>query len=308
MDGMSQRLRFDDQVVVVTGAGQGVGRAYALELARRGAKVVVNDLGVKPDGDGSDEGPAARVVAEIRAAGGEAVASTDSVATREGGEAIVAAGMEAWGRIDGLIHNAGILRDASFAKLEVADLDKVMSVHLMGAIYVGQPAFRAMRDAGRGGRILLTSSSSGLFGNFGQSSYAIAKMGLVGLVRVLAIEGSKYDIKVNAVAPTAGTRLTGGKDSIDDSPLAPGKLAATGVVLMHPDCPSTGEIFQSGGGWVARVALQIAGGHMSNGPEAAEDLLAHWDAVRGGDWTEPKTAHELGALLQLKLGLDKLSY
>ncbi|MGE0046164.1 MAG: SDR family NAD(P)-dependent oxidoreductase, partial [Hyphomonadaceae bacterium] len=203
------KLTFDGEVVLVTGAGQGVGRAYALELARRGARVVVNDLGVRPNGEGADAGPAETVAAEIKAAGGEAAANTDSVATREGGRAMVQQALDAFGRIDAVIHNAGILRDASFAKLDTAEMDKVLAVHLYGGVNVAQPAFNAMKDAGNGGRIVLTTSSSGLFGNFGQSSYAAAKMGLVGLVRVLAIEGGKYNIKVNAVAPTAGTRLTG---------------------------------------------------------------------------------------------------
>ena len=260
---MGERLTFEDQIVVVTGAGQGVGRAYALELARRGAKVVVNDLGANPNGAGADSGPAARVVAEIVAAGGAAVANGDSVATAAGGQAIVDTALNAWGRIDALIHNAGILRDASFAKLNTADLQAVMDVHLWGAIYTGQPAFRAMRDAGRGGRILFTTSSSGLFGNFGQSSYAIAKMGVVGLVPAEPL-----------TAPSVGYS----------------------------------EIFQSGGGWVARVALQIASGYLAEGPDAAEDLFLNWNTVRDGGWSEPKTALDLGALLQTKLGLEALTY
>ena len=305
---MAERLTYDGEVVLVTGAGQGVGRAYALELARRGARVVVNDLGVRPDGEGHDVGPAQKVVDEIKAAGGEAIANGDSVAEADGGAAIVQAALDAWGRVDAVIHNAGILRDGTFAKLDIADFNKVLSVHLYGAIHVAKPAFNAMKEAGNGGRILLTTSSSGLFGHFGQSAYAAAKMGLVGLVRTMAIEGGRANIKVNAIAPTAGTRLTGGQDAADDSQLSPAKLAATGIVLTHRDCPSTGEVFQSGGGWVARCATMVAGGYKADGAEAPEDLLAHWERVREGDWREPKTAIQLGALLQEKLGVEKLEY
>ena len=299
-------LRFDNEVVVVTGAGGGLGRAYALELARRGAKVVVNDLGVAPNGQGTDAAPAARVVKEIQHAGGEALANADSVSTREGGHAIITAALNQWGRVDAVIHNAGILRDASFAKLDITDLEQILDVHLRGAIYVGQPAFAAMKESRRGGRLVFTTSSSGLWGNFGQASYAIAKMGVVGLVNVLAIEGAKAGIKANAIAPTAATRLITGEARGDEHPIAAAKVAATGVVLAHRDCPSTGEVFQSGGGWVTRVARPIAGGFLANGPDAADQLLAHWQEVREGGWREPKTAVEFGAMLQQKLGRDDL--
>lgn len=305
---MSEQLRFDGEVALVTGAGQGVGRAYALELARRGARVVVNDLGVRPDGHGGDSGPAQKVVEEITAAGGEAVANSDNVAIPSGGQTMVQAALDKWGRLDSVIHNAGILRDGTFAKLDPGDFEKVLGVHLYGAVNVAKPAFQFMKQSGQGGRILLTTSSAGLFGNFGQTSYAVAKMGVVGLVRVLSIEGAKYGIKANAVAPTAGTRLTGGQDAADEKVLSPAKLAATGVVLCHRNCPSTGEIFQSGGGWVARIALRISGGWQAEGPQAAEDLLAHWNEVREGDWREPANAIELGALLQEKLGVEQLEY
>lgn len=301
---MSAKLRFDNEVVAISGAGQGVGRAYALELAKRGAKVVVNDLGVDPTGDGSNSTVAQKVVREIEALGGKAIANTDSVATAVGGKAIVQAALDTWGRIDAVIHNAGILRDASFAKLDIKDFEQVLRVHLFGAIYLAQPAFRYMKDSGNGGRIVLTTSSSGLFGQFGQSSYAAAKMGLVGLVGVLAIEGAKHNIKVNAVAPSAITRLTGGKDADDESVLSPRKMTATGVVLTHKDCPNSGEVFRSGGGWVARCAVKITDGRKAVGEDAAEELLENWDDVREGKWSEPRTAIELTSLLKKGLGVE----
>lgn len=304
-----ETLKFDDQVVVVTGGGQGVGRGYVRELARRGARIVVNDLGRVTGASGAEESVAERVAAEIRAAGGQAVADTHSVATREGGEGVIETALKTWGRIDALIHNAGILRDASFVKMTDEQIEAVLSVHLRGAFYVAQPAFRAMKESGRGGRILLTTSSSGLFGMFGQTNYTAAKMGIVGLVRTLAIEGSRNQIKVNAIAPTAGTRLTGGGDLPDDALLAPARIAPAAAVLCHPDCPSTGEIFQVGGGWVARVKVDITEGYVVQGNDAqAEELLAHWSEVREGAVHEPRTAIELGELMQRRLGVEKLEY
>ena len=187
---MPEQLDFTGQVAVITGAGGGVGRAYALDLARRGAKIVVNDLGGATDGTGGSDAMANRVSEEIRALGSEAAPSYDSVATPEGGAAIVQTALDRFGRIDILISNAGILRDKTFAKLEWANLDAVLDVHLRAAFYVGQPAFRAMKEAGDGGKIMLTTSASGLFGNFGQSNYTAAKLGLVGLMRTLSLEGA----------------------------------------------------------------------------------------------------------------------
>ncbi|MEY3354194.1 MAG: hypothetical protein RLZZ16_996, partial [Actinomycetota bacterium] len=200
-------LGFDGKVAVITGAGGGLGRQHALLLASRGALVVVNDLGGAVDGSGSDKGAAQKVVDEIRDLGGEAVADTNSVSTLEGGAAIIATATAAYGRVDIVINNAGILRDKSFQNMEPEMVRAVLDVHLLGAFNVTQPAFKLMREQGYG-RIVSTSSAAGIFGNFGQANYGAAKMGLVGFTRVLAVEGAKYNVKANAIAPLAYTRMT----------------------------------------------------------------------------------------------------
>jgi NAD(P)-dependent dehydrogenase (short-subunit alcohol dehydrogenase family) len=204
---VTAQVNFDRRVAIVTGAGGGLGRAYALELARRGASVVVNDLGTHPDGSGASTSAADVVVREIIEAGGEAVADYASVSTREGGAAITDTALKTYGTVDIVINNAGSLRDKSFANLSFDDLDAILDVHLRAAFYVTQPAYRVMKDKGYG-RLLFTTSSAGLFGNFGQSNYAAAKMGVVGLSNVLAVEGARYGITSNVVAPSARSRLT----------------------------------------------------------------------------------------------------
>jgi len=193
-------IRYDGRVAVVTGAGAGIGREYALELAKRGAKVVVNDLGGARDGSGSGTSAADAVVEEIKNAGGEAVANYDNVATMDGGESIVKTAVDAFGKVDILVNNAGILRDKSFLKMSEAEWDAVIGVHLKGAFCVTQPAVKVMKENNYG-RVIFTSSTSGLYGNFGQTNYGAAKLGVVGIMNTLKLEVAKYDIKVNTIAP-----------------------------------------------------------------------------------------------------------
>jgi NAD(P)-dependent dehydrogenase (short-subunit alcohol dehydrogenase family) len=263
-------LSYDGRVAVITGAGIGVGRSHALDLARRGARVVVNDLGAAVDGTGAEASVAATVVAEIEAAGGEAVANTDSVSAPGGGEAIVQTALDAFGQVDVVINNAGILRDASFAKLTQEQLDAVLDVHLRGAFAVTQPAWRLMREQGYG-RIVNTSSGSGLFGNFGQSNYAAAKMGLVGMTRVLAIEGAKHNIKVNAIAPVALTRMTEGLVPAD-ADLRPELITPVVAYLAHEDCAVSGHVYSVGGGRVSRVFSGVTAG--INSAELTAEMVA----------------------------------
>ncbi len=254
---MSQ-IRFDNRVAVITGAGGGLGKTYAVELAKRGAKVVVNDLGGGADGTGASA-MADQTVAEIIAAGGEAVANYDSVSTPEGGEKIIKTAIEKFGRIDIVINNAGILRDKSFVKMTPEDLGIVLDVHLKGAFYVSQPAFRVMKDQGYG-RFLFTSSSAGIFGNFGQSNYGAAKMGLVGLSNVLAVEGAKANIKSNVIAPIAKTRLTEGLLGPMANMLLPEQVTPLAVYLVSEACNLTHETISVGGGRFARVFVGLAQG------------------------------------------------
>lgn len=250
------KVDFEGRSVVVTGAGGGIGRAYALILAQHGARVVVNDLGGDVHGDGAGNSMADSVVDEIRSSGGEAIANYDSVSTPEGGAGIVAACLEAFGSIDGLIHNAGILRDKSLANMDAASLESVLDVHLRGGFHVTVPAFRAMKEQ-KFGRIVLTSSSSGLLGNFGQSNYGAAKMGLVGLMHVAAIEGARYGILANVIAPGARTRMT--EDLLGDMAhvLDPEHVAPMGVYLASPQCSVSHEIFSAAGGRFARYFLGV---------------------------------------------------
>jgi NAD(P)-dependent dehydrogenase (short-subunit alcohol dehydrogenase family) len=231
-------IDFKGQVAIVTGAGGGLGRQHALALAARGAKVLVNDLGGARDGSGGSVGAADAVVAEIRAAGGEALANGASVTDFLAVQAMVKQAVDAWGRVDILVNNAGILRDKSFAKMEMADFELVMDVHLMGAVHCSKAVWPLM-NAQKYGRILMTTSSSGLYGNFGQSNYGAAKMALVGLMQTLSIEGAKNDIRVNCLAPTAATRMTEGlMPEAVLAALAPEAVVPAMLVLASKDAPN----------------------------------------------------------------------
>lgn len=296
-------IRFDDRVAIVTGAGAGLGRLYALELAKRGAKVVVNDLGGARDGSGQGSASAAdKVVEEIKALGGEAVANYDSVATPEGGEAIVDKAVEAFGRLDILINNAGILRDKTLAKMEPGEWESVLSVHLDGAYHVTRPAFLKMRETGYG-RIIVTTSAAGLHGNFGQTNYSAAKMGLVGMMNTLKLEGEKHNIKVNAIAPIATTRLTEDVLPPDlQGKLKPEFVAPLVLYLCSEQCPVTGSIYNAGMGYYSRAAvLTGAGAVIGDGkqvptPEQVAQNIKKIVSLEGAVESHNATA-ALGAML-----------
>jgi len=255
-----KKIDFDGKVVIITGAGSGLGREYALEFAARGASVVVNDLGVARDGSGQTNSAADTVVAEIKEQGGKAVANYDNVATPEGGKSIVQTAVDAFGTVDVLVNNAGILRDKSFMKMTIEEWDAIMNVHLRGAFCVTQPALSVMREKNYG-RIIVTSSTSGLFGNFGQTNYGAAKMGLVGLMNVLKLETSKYNITINAVAPNAYSRMTEGLIPKEIGDKLHAKFNVPMVVYLCSDqCDEDGSIFSMGAGWYAKTAIVCAQG------------------------------------------------
>lgn len=259
-------LTFDGRVAVVTGGGRGVGREYALLLAARGARVVVDDLGASTHGEGSDAGPAEQVVDEINRSGGEAVAVTASVATPEGGAAVVAAATDAFGRVDIVVNNAGILRDKSFAKLTPEMLDAVLDTHLRGTVHTTQAAWPRFVQQGFG-RVINVTSAAGLFGNFGQANYAAAKMGIVGLTKVLALEGARHGITANVIAPGAYTRMTQELVTGEmQAALAPALVAPIVGWLAHPDCTASGEIFNCAGGRFSRAVVAVNRGFYSATP------------------------------------------
>lgn len=248
-------IRFDGKVAVVTGAGGGLGKAYAMLLAARGAKVVVNDLGGTFDGSGSDANPAQQVVDEIISAGGEAVANYDSVAEWESAQKIIKTALDNYGQIDILINNAGILRDKSILKMEIDDYRKIVSVHLDGTFYCTKAAFASMKDKTYG-RIVSTASAAGLYGNFGQVNYGAAKMGVVGMMKCVAQEGARYNIKANTIVPTAGTRLTFTvmpEDFIGK--VKPEFVAPIVAWLCSEKCEETAKMFSAGGGYFSRAAI-----------------------------------------------------
>lgn len=274
-------LGYDGKVAIITGAGGGLGRQHALMMAKRGALIVVNDLGGSIDGVGSNASAAQIVVDEIKAIGGEAVADHNTVATPEGGQAIVQTAIDTYGRVDIVINNAGILRDKAFHNMTPDLLNPVLDVHLKGAFYVTQPAFVHMREQGYG-RIISTSSAAGVFGNFGQTNYGAAKMGLVGFTRVLGVEGARFNIKANAIAPLAMTRMTEDILGALKDKLAPELVSPLVAFLAHEECPVSGQLFSVGGGRVAHVFLGETNGYYSP-TLTPEDVQNNWDTITARD-------------------------
>ncbi|CAN7293260.1 SDR family NAD(P)-dependent oxidoreductase [Brevundimonas sp. LjRoot202] len=284
-------IRFDGRVAIVTGAGGGLGREHALALAKRGARVVVNDLGGARDGSGGSATAAEAVVAEIEAAGGQAMANAASVTDAAAVQAMVDAVMARWGRVDILVNNAGVLRDKTFAKMELEDFRFVVDVHLMGAVNCTKAVWDVMRDANYG-RIVMTTSSSGLYGNFGQSNYGAAKMALVGLMQTLSIEGAKNDIRVNCLAPTAHTRMTedlGARLPLDL--LGPDMVTPGLLYLVSEDAPSR-CILAAGAGGFERAYVTLTQGDWIAGDDAPEQVAARFAEIsdRAGE-----TVPEMGA-------------
>ena len=272
-------IRFDGKVAIVTGAGGGLGRAHALELARRGAKVVVNDLGGAVDGSGGSSEAAGKVVEEIKAFGGEAIANGSSVTDDAGVALMIKHAIDAWGRVDILVANAGVLRDKSFAKMEIADFEFVMNVHLMGTMKPAKAVWEIMK-AQNYGRIVVTTSSSGLYGNFGQTNYGAAKLSLVGFMNSLKLEGQKNNIHVNAIAPVAATRMT---ESLMPPEvlkrLAPENVTPGVVYLCSEEAP-TGAILTAGGGAFALARLyETEGVYLGEGGLSVEEVRDNWAKI-----------------------------
>ncbi|KGM39891.1 3-hydroxyacyl-CoA dehydrogenase [Aquabacterium sp. NJ1] len=279
---MSADIRFDGRVAIVTGAGGGLGRSHALQLAARGAKVLVNDLGAARDGSvnaAAGESAADRVVAEIRAAGGEALANTGSVTDPVAVQAMVDQAMAAWGRVDILVNNAGILRDKSFSKMSLDDFRLLVDVHLMGAVYGTKAVWEAMKAQGYG-RIIFTTSSSGLFGNFGQANYGAAKMALVGLMQTLALEGEKYNVRVNCLAPTAATRMTEDIMPPEVLKLLTPESVTPGLLFLASEQAPTRAILCAGAGVFAASHVTLTDGVLiGSGPDAPEQLAAQFARI-----------------------------
>ncbi len=273
-------IRLDDQVAIVTGAGRGLGRTHALALAERGAKVVINDLG----GENAES-----VATEIRDAGGQAIANGASVTDNDQIEQMVAATMTKWGRVDILVNNAGILRDKTFHKMSLDDFRTVVDVHLMGTVYCTKAVWNIMREQAYG-RIVFTTSSTGLYGNFGQANYGAAKMAMVGLMNTLHLEGAKYNIHVNCLAPAAGTAMTEGLISEDAFKLLSPELVSPGVVfLVGPDAPSRKVLGAGGGSFAIYKGFETDGVNLLPDNLSAEGVAEAWEAI-DGSWLQPRSS------------------
>ena len=280
-------ISFEDQVAIVTGAGGGLGRSHALELARRGAKVVVNDLGGAMDGTGGSSEAAEKVVSEIQELGGEAISNGGSVSDRTGAKSMVDDAMESWGRVDILINNAGILRDKSFSKIELDDFQMVVDVHLMGAVYCTHAVWPIMREQNYG-RILMTTSPTGLYGNFGQTNYGAAKLAQVGFMNSLKIEGAKNNVHTNTIAPIAATRMT--ESLIPEavhSKLAPESVTPAALFLVSADAPN-GVIMQAEGGRFSVASIVENTGAQLGADATPEDIAANYDMISDLEGAKPK--------------------
>jgi len=303
-------IRYDGKVAIVTGAGGGLGRCHAIELAKRGAKVVINDLGGGVDGSGGSSAAAKAVVAEIEAFGGEAIANGANVARYNEVEAMVKQAMEKWGRVDILVNNAGILRDKSFAKGSLEDFKLVLDVHLMGSVHCTKACWEIMREQAYG-RIVVTTSSSGLYGNFGQTNYGSAKMGVIGMMNTLSQEGAKYNIRINALAPTAATRMTEGLIPAEALALLTPETVTPAVLYMVSEDAPTKTIIAAGAGSfaVARI-VESAGKWLPPEQQTPEGIAANWEAIAstvgenqpqaGFEQTVKMTGHAMAGL-----GLNK---
>lgn len=302
-------ISFDGRVAIVTGGGNGLGREHCLQLAARGAKVVVNDLGGALDGSGASTSAAESVAEEIRAAGGEAIANGADITDLEQVEAMVAEAEAKWGRIDILINNAGILRDKTFSKMEMADFKKVVDVHLFGTTNCTKAVWETMREQGYG-RILVTSSSSGIYGNFGQSNYGAAKAAMIGLMNVLHYEGAKYDIRINALAPTAATRML--EDLIDSDAvkqlMAPGTVSPGVLYLVSEDAPSR-TILGAGAGCFSVARIYETPGVFLGADATVDDVAANWERIAdpGGQVALANGGEQTGKFVEMAaraLGID----
>ncbi len=303
-------INYDGKVAIVTGAGGGLGRSHALELAKRGAKVVVNDLGGSVDGTGAGSDAAQSVVGEIKAAGGEAIANGANVAKFDDVQAMVSHTMDEWGRVDILVNNAGILRDKSFAKGSLEDFKLVLDVHLMGSVNCTKACWEIMREQAYG-RIVVTTSSSGLYGNFGQTNYGSAKMGVIGMMNTLAQEGAKYNIKINALAPTAATRMTEGL--IPEEALAlltPETVSPAVLYMVSEEAPTRTIIAAGAGAYAVTRIVESAGCWLPPEEQTPDGIAANWDKISSTDGeTHPQAGVEqtikMTGLAMAGLGLNK---